>query len=162
MTSDRQREHMTRSMDLLVRYKSRVHYAQFRPMRTMRIHPGHLRRALLRPGGITMDCSESVTLICHLAGLRDPNGSDYDGEGNTGTLLHYLEHRDRLGRTGSLAVFGAPPGEHVVMRRDELRWFSHGTEADPNYYTLEVLRDAFRGQPVTFLSIAKLGMEDGR
>jgi hypothetical protein len=145
-------------MDLLVKYKGHVYYRQVRPMRSMRIKPGHLRAAILKPGGLTLDCSESVTLICHLAGLRDPNGNNYDGTGFTGSLLNYLTHRDEPGRTGSMAVFGAPPGEHVVMRRDEGLWFSHGTEADPTYYTLDVLKAAFPGQPVTYLGIGKLGI----
>ena len=154
---------MAASMDLLVRYKRRVHYAQRRPMTTMSIRPGRLRLALLRPGGITMDCSESVTLICHLAGLRDPNGNHYDGEGFTGTLLEHLPHYSdpARARTGAMVVFGKAPGEHVVMVREpdntNPKCFSHGTEADPTYYTLAQLLAAFPGKPHTFLSIDKLG-----
>ena len=163
MTTQAQRDHMARSMDVLVRYKRRVHYAQRRPMTTMRIRPGHLLTAILRPGGITMDCSESVTLICHLAGLRDPNGRNYDGYGFTGTLLGYLEHYDDPARAkvGAMVAFGGGAGEHVAMvrRPDSVNpmLFSHGTEADPNIYPLSTLKAAFPGQPHTFLSIAKLG-----
>src|SRR5215471_10642716 len=163
MSTQAQRDKAGRIMDTLVRYRARVHYAQRRPMRTMSIKPGHLTLALLKPGGITMDCSESVTLICHLAGLRDPNGLHYNGQGFTGTLLDHLEHyaNPHRARTGALVVFGAAPGEHVAMVRhagSDPECFSHGTEADPRYFKLSELSHAFPGQPHTFLSIGKLGV----
>jgi hypothetical protein len=161
---DKQRAEMGRLMDLLVRRKRKVHYAQVRPMVTRLIHTvRQLRAALRRRAGLTMDCSESVTLVCRLSGLRDPNGLNYDGEGFTGTLLgnanleHYSDpHR---ARTGALWVVGAGTGEHVCMVRhpgDDPVLFSHGTEADPTYYPLSVMIAAFPGQPWTFLSIANL------
>jgi hypothetical protein len=163
MTTQKQRAHMASSMDLLVRFKGRVHYRQVRPMSTMTIRTGHLRAALLRRGGITMDCSESVTLICHLAGLRDPNGLNYDGSGFTGTLLNHLHHYDdpKAAGIGAMVVFGGGTGEHVAMVRRPHEtnplMFSHGTEEDPTYYTLAQLLPAFPGQPHTFLSIDPLG-----
>ena len=98
-------------MDLLVRNEPRVHYAQIRPMQTRPIHSLHLlQQALYSPHGVTMDCSESVTLLCHVCGLQDPNGFDYDGHGFTGTLLHHLPHYSDPGnaRIGALVVFGPP------------------------------------------------------
>ena len=152
-------------MDLLVAKKAKVHYAQVRPMVTLTIHTEKaLRRALRSRAGITMDCSESVTLICHLAGLRDPNGLNYDGEGYTGTLLKYLPHYSdpARARTGALWVVGGGTGEHVCMVRhpdkDNPILFSHGTEADPSYYPLSTMIAAFPGQPWTFLSIAWPGL----
>lgn len=159
MTTDAQRRHLAQLMDALVFYRSRVHYAQVRPMRSTSIH--HLRAALLRPGGLTMDCSESVTLLCRLAGLRDPNGLHYNGRGYTGTLLTYLANYTdpAVARIGALCVFGDAPGDHVAAVRrpgaDPLL-FSHGSEADPRYFTLSQMRPAFSGA-VTFLSIANLG-----
>src|SRR5437667_43878 len=108
-----------------------------------------------------MDCSESVTLTAHLAGLRDPNGRDYDGTGYTGTLLDYLDNYTEAthARIGALVVFGGGTGEHVCMVRRpgvDPDLFSHGTEADPTYYPLSTMLATFAGQPHTFLSIAKL------
>ncbi len=164
MTTTAQRTEMRRLMNLLVRYRSRVHYAQIRPMPTRRIHRGHLRTALLKPGGITMDCSESVTLICRLAGLRDPNGLNYDGTGYTGTLLDYLKHYSSPAKAepGALVVFGGGTGEHVCMvyehHETNPKLFSHGTENDPKFYDLHTMIAAFPGQPHTFLAIDKLGI----
>lgn len=163
MTTTAQRTEMRRLMNRLVTYRSRVHYAQIRPMPTRSIRRGHLLTALLRPGGITMDCSESVTLICRLAGLRDPNGLNYDGEGFTGTLLKYLKHYStpKDAQPGSLVVFGGGNGEHVCMVYEHSetnpKLFSHGTEADPKFYDLHTMIAAFPGQPHTFLAIDKLG-----
>ncbi len=163
MTTPAQRKQMQSLMSTLVRYRSRVHYAQIRPMPTRTIRRGHLLAALLRPGGITMDCSESVTLICRLAGLRDPNGLNYDGEGFTGTLLKYLKHYPsaKEAQAGALVVFGGGTGEHVCMVYEHSdtnpKLFSHGTEADPKFYDLATMLAAFPGQPHTFLAIDKLG-----
>lgn len=160
MTTDRQREHLAQLMDALVFYRRRVHYAQVRPMRSM--HVRRLRPALLRPGGLTMDCSETVTFLCRLAGLRDPNGLNYNGAGYTGTLLSFLEHYTdpSIAKVGALCVFGDAPGEHVCMVRkpgaDPLL-FSHGTETEPQYHPLSYMRPGFTGA-VTFLSIARLGV----
>jgi hypothetical protein len=151
-------------MDLLVRRKRKVHYAQIRPMPTRVIHTlRQLRAALRKRQGVTMDCSESVTLVCRLAGLRDPNGLNYDGAGFTGDMLANpkLEHYSDPNRaqTGALWVVGGGTGEHVCMVRRpgaDPVLFSHGTEADPTYYPLSVMVAAFPGQTWTFLSIAHL------
>lgn len=153
-------------MDALVFYNRRVHYAQVRPMRSTGIR--HLRPALLRPHGLTMDCSESVTLLCRLAGLRDPNGRNYNGSGYTGTLLGYLEaySEPAIAKCGALCVFMGRPGtpeadtgEHVCMVRrpgHDPELFTHGREADPSFRALSYMRPGFYGEP-RFLSIAKLG-----
>ena len=155
---------MGSTMDLLVSRKRKVHYGQVRPMRSAAIHTDRqLRRQLRSRAGLTMDCSESVTLICHLAGLRDPNGLNYDGSGYTGTMLRYLDHYSdpKDAGIGALWCVGGGTGEHVAMVRrhgDDPLMFSHGTEADPTYYPLSTMIAAFPGQPWTFLSIAKLGI----
>ena len=151
-------------MDLLVARKRKVHYAQIRPMVTRTIHTiRQLRAALRRRQGVTMDCSESVTLVARLSGLRDPNGLNYDGAGFTGDMLanpkldRYTDPK-RAG-VGALWVVGGGTGEHVCMVRhpgDDPVMFSHGTENDPTYYPLSVMIAAFPGQPWTFLSITNL------
>ena len=148
-------------MDLLVRERAAVHYAQIRPMRTHRITSLHLlQQALASPRGVTMDCSESVTLLCRLAGLDDPNGFDYDGTGYTGTLLHHLPRYTDASKcgVGALVVFGPGSGHHVCMvktpGRDPLL-FSHGSERGPIFIRLTDEK-RYQPPPTTFLSIARL------
>ena len=148
-------------MDLLVREQPRVHYAQRRPMQTRSIHSLHLlQQALYSPHGVTMDCSESVALLCHVAGLDDPNGFDYDGHGFTGTLLHVLpDYTDPLkAEIGALVVFGPGSGDHVCMVRRpgaNPTLFSHGSERGPIYIALHD-EQKYQRKPTTFLSIAAL------
>ena len=161
MATTAQRQQLAQVMDLLVREQPRVHYAQIRPMQTRAIHSLHLlQQALYSPHGVTMDCSESVTLLCHVAGLHDPNGFNYDGHGFTGTLLHFLPHyTDPLkAKTGALVVFGPGSGDHVCMVRRPGKnptLFSHGSERGPIYITLADEK-RYQRSPTVFLSIASL------
>ena len=161
MANAAQRQQLARLMDYTYRERAKIHYAQVRPMRTRRIASLHLlQQALQSPAGITCDCSESVTMLCHIAGLDDPNGFDYDGHGFTGTLLHYLPHYadPRKARVGALVVFGPGSGDHVCMVRqpgaNPLLW-SHGQESGPIYISLRE-EQRYQRPPTTFLSIAKL------
>src|ERR1700675_1371723 len=118
MATASQRSQLARVMDVPVREGAAVHYAQRRPMRTRTITSLHLlQQALQSPRGVTMDCSESVTLLCRLAGLSDPNGFGYDGTGYTGTLLHHLPRYTDASKAnvGALVVFGPGSGHHVCM-----------------------------------------------
>jgi hypothetical protein len=148
-------------MDLLVRETARVHYRQIRPMRTRPIHSLHmLQQTLYDANGVTMDCSESVTMLCHIVGLADPNGFDYDGTGFTGTLLHHLPHYSdpAMAGVGALVVFGPGSGDHVCMVRRpgaNPTLFSHGSERGPIWITLNDEK-RYQRPPTTFLSIAKL------
>ena len=70
---------------LLVRYaewcchhKSGINYAETRPI------PLHTK---VWSHHFTTDCSGFVTLMAKWAGIPDPNGLNYDGQGDTGTLL---------------------------------------------------------------------------
>lgn len=152
---------LARLMDYTYRERAKIHYAQVRPMRTRRIHSLHLlQQALQSPAGITSDCSESVTMLCRIAGLDDPNGFGYDGHGFTGTLLHHLPRYARASdaKVGALVVFGPGSGDHVCMVRhvgaNPLLW-SHGQERGPIFISLRE-ESRFQRPPVTFLSIAKL------
>lgn len=159
MATAAQRKELGRLMDMLVAHEPTVHYAQARPMKTSSIrNAAQLEKAL--PHGVTMDCSESVTLLCRLAGLHDPNGLQYDGSGYTGTLLGHLPHYHdpSRARVGALVVFGAGNGEHVCMVRHAGKdpiLFSHGAEAGPKYLKLSQIAP-YMQKPVTFLSIAIL------
>lgn len=162
MTSHAQRQHLAKLMDALVHAEPAIHYRQTRPMQTAAIKTeAQLLHALAQPAGITMDCSESVTLLCRIAGLADPNGLGYDGTGWTGTLLEHLPHYNdpRHANVGALVVFGPGGGEHVCMVRHvgpDPVLFSHGQEAGPAFIRYSVER-AYHRAPTTFLSIASLG-----
>lgn len=161
MASDAQRAAMRYLMDVLLTHRNRVHYAEVRPMRSKNItNVYQLKQRIAAPGGLTMDCSESVTLICKLAGLKDPNDQNYDGLGFTGTLLATLPHYEQAGgaKIGALCVFGPGTGTHVAMvyeRGSDPLLFTHGEEGDPSLHRLSWMRPGFE-PPVTFLSIAAL------
>jgi len=156
-----QRSQLAGIMDWLVREKARVHYRQVRPMQTRAIHSLHLlQQTLYDANGVTMDCSEAVTMLCHIVGLSDPNGFGYDGHGFTGTLLQNLPHYTdaRKAKIGALVVFGPGSGDHVCMVRRpgaDPTLFSHGSERGPIYIKLSAEK-AYQRKPTTFLSIAKL------
>lgn len=161
MTTHAQRLELAHLMDELVAQAEKVHYAEIRPMRSKAIDTAlELAQALARPTGITLDCSESVTLLCHIAGLDDPNGLGYNGAGYTGTMLDHLEHysNPRAAGIGALCVFGPGTGEHVCMVRHpgpDPVLFSHGDEAGPAFIRLSA-EAPYHRPPVTFLSIANL------
>jgi hypothetical protein len=161
MATAAQRHQLARVMDLLYAERARVHYRQVRPMQTRRLHSLHLlQQTLYDANGVTMDCSEAITLLCHVAGLDDPNGFGYDGHGFTGTLLHHLPHYSdpRKAGIGALVVFGPGSGDHVCMVRRpgaNPTLFSHGSERGPIYITLADEKK-YQRPPTIFLSIAKL------
>ncbi len=145
-------------MDTLVHHEPVIHYGQLRPMRTRYITTDEKLAAALRVG-ITMDCSESVTLICHIAGLKDPSGYDYSsGYGNVASISahcpHYSNPADAY--VGAMVAFGG--NAHICMVRargaDPLL-FSHGSEAGPYYARLSHLTP-YLPHPWTMLSITHL------
>ena len=161
MASDPQRAAMRYLMDLLLHHRARIHYAELRPMSTASIHSVlGLKQRIAAPGGLTMDCSESVTLICKLAGLSDPNGLAYNGQGFTGTLLGHLPHYVNAAgaKIGALCVFGPGTGKHVAMvyerGTDPMMW-THGETGDPSLHRLSWMVPGF-APPVTFLNISAL------
>ena len=162
MASLAERRKAAKVMDILVNRTGKVHYQQYRPMRTKWINTlDELTKALARSGGITMDCSESVTLIAHIAGMNDPNGFGFNGWGYTGTILNFCQPHysdPSKARIGALVVFGPGTGDHVCMVRTPGRdplLFSHGSERDPKYIRFSVIRRYLRS-PATFCSINKL------
>jgi hypothetical protein len=160
MATEAQRIHLLALMKYLLAHEPQIHYAQIRPMRTVRLSEAQLHTLLHAGHSITMDCSEAVTCLCKWAGLRDPNGLHYDGSGYTGTMLAHLSHYSDPAKAhvGALVVFGPPPGDHVcmVMRRgsDPMLW-SHGSEGGPRRVPFSVERAVHR-KPATFLSISPL------
>lgn len=160
MATNAQRAHLRALMLYLLEHEPQVHYRQARPMDTVRWSESHLHAVIAAGGGVWMDCSEAATALCKWAGLRDPNGRQYDGLGFTGTLLANLPHYTdpARARVGALVVFGPAPGEHVATvlwpGADPLLW-SHGGESGPRRVRFSVARAAHR-RPATFLSIAGL------
>src|SRR5436190_6435118 len=160
MATAAQRAHLAASMRFLIAHEPQVHYAQVRPMRTIHLSEAEAETLLANGHGLTMDCSESVTVLCRWAGLHDPNGLGYNGAGFTGTLLAHLPHytRPSAAGVGALVVFGPAPGDHVCMvltPGEDPVLFSHGSERGPLKLPLSVERRYHR-PPVTFLSIAAL------
>lgn len=155
------REKLEKAMVMLVKGNPTVHYRQLRPMRSRFINTfDELKAAIVR--GMFLDCSESVTLICHLAGMRDPNGLGYNGYGYTGTMLNYCKpHFEGVGgaNVGTLLICGPGAGDHVMMvyrpGNDPLL-FSHGSEGDPKFVRYSAIVPYLR-KPAQFCSIAKLG-----
>ena len=100
-----------------------IHYALVRPMPLTRTLP------------LTTDCSGFVTLCYYLAGARDPNGLDYDGQGYTGTLLRAMSSvAQETVEPGDLVVWGTYPGHHVALvlaPGDDPLLCSHGQERGP-------------------------------
>lgn len=157
MATATQRLHLHALMRLLIAHEPEVHYGQMRPM--VNVHTAAPRFPL------TMDCSESVTMLCKWAGLADPNGLGYGGTGNTETLYGHLPHYHdpRAAMVGALVTFAVPTmplgGQHVCMVLEPHPYdpllFSHGQERGPLAIRLQAERQ-YHAAPVTFLSIAHL------
>ncbi len=125
------------AMHLLLAQTARVHYP-LHDVRTRTIFKiatlAQLEQELFA-GRLTIDCSQSVTLIAHVAGAKDPNGGNFRADGYTGTLLHGCTGISLAqARPGDLCVFGPGTGHHVVMVMQpgpDPLMFSHGQEKDP-------------------------------
>ena len=97
-----------------------IRYAELRPM--------HLVRPPEYPK--VMDCSYFATWCYYVSGSPDPNGSDYDGSGYTGTLLthgHYVPYPKAV--AGDLVFYKNP--DHVTVYIGHGRVISMGQEGDP-------------------------------
>jgi hypothetical protein len=124
-------------MRLLLAESARVHYPPG-DRRTMTINWIATRRQLedaLAEDRLTLDCSQAVTLIAHVAGARDPNGNGFAEDGYTGTLLRGCAPTTReRAKCGDLRVFGGGTGHHVAMVMtpgSDPQLFSHGAESGP-------------------------------
>jgi hypothetical protein len=145
-------------MQLLLANNPRVHYPAH-DVRTRTIHQIATRQQLqteLTAGRLTIDCSQAVTLIAHVAGAKDPNGGNFKDDGYTGTLLQHCPHIARAQAThGDLCVFGGGTGHHVTMVMQpgpDPLLFSHGQENDPIAIRQSV-EGRFQPPGVTFLRL---------
>lgn len=159
------REIVVGVMNLLVAEKRQIDYLEHRPMRTASTDSvDALVKALA--GRVAMDCSESVTLICHIAGLKDPSGLAYDGEGNTKTMLDHLPRFTDPAKANActIVVFNAdkPLSEQhvaIVHTADHVGGnpllFTHGHQGDPSLVRLKDIQPGFTGE-TAFLSVTSL------
>lgn len=134
-----------RVMHLLLGSEPRIHYAQIRPMATRTIISIPALEGRLTHG-VTMDCSESSTLIARLAGAKDPNGHDFDqGVHHLAYTGEILDHCAAITRAqlkaGDQVVFGPGTGHHVCTVLEpgpDPLLFSHGQEKGPITIRLSV------------------------
>lgn len=103
-------------------YAGRIHYVyrQFRPMPADLFDPSAYNR---------LDCSSSVTLIYKAAGLPDPNGRGYDGQGYTGTLWPRGTYVNGTIQPGDLCFYGSQDGgipSHVSIAISSTECISFG------------------------------------
>lgn len=155
---------MGKVMDLLVKQRAHVTYLQHRPMSTKNITTLAQLTAALKTG-IKTDCSETVTLIAHIAGIKNPNGHAYDGYGNTQEMYDALSHylNPRTAQVGALVFFGQPghlTTQHVCMVREpgaDPLLYSHGGNGAfaSHFIPYSVERRYHTGQPI-FLNISRL------
>jgi hypothetical protein len=144
-------------MHFLFAENRRVHYPP-NDVRTMTIHHISTRAQLDNQlaQNLSIDCSQAMTLIAHVAGAKDPNGHGYAEDGFTGTLLHGCQAITRAqARPGDMRIFGRGTGHHVCMviapGGDPLL-FSHGQEAGP-LQIRESVESKFQPSGGTFLRL---------
>lgn len=137
-------------------------WAEVRPMQTRSLTLAALKKLLGLGKDLTMDCSESVTLIFRLAGFGDPNGLGYNGQGFTGTMLEHLPTFTDWSQVhvGTLIVFGEGNGTHVVMvvkpNGTNPLVFSHGSHARAAIWSMDVERQYHQGEIERLLAVSAL------
>lgn len=135
-------------------------YVEERPMTLTKITLPQLHNKMAAGEHVKSDCSESVTAVCKWAGLKDPNGRNYDNTGNSETMLAFLRnYRDaRLARTGAIVHFQNPDHVAFVYKPDPIfgnpTLWEHGA---PGIAIVKLsVEKQFHSGPVVFLSIGKL------
>lgn len=161
--SNAQRDRLVSEAHYLINLADRIHYAEIRPTPNVALPTWAAIESHFRRGeSLTTDCSGMVTAMFKWAGLRDPNGRNYDGTGNTDTLYDHLPHYHNVedAHPGALLIFGVAPTVHVcmLMERDGVDpyLFSHGQEAGPFHIRLSEERQGHVGQAETWLNISHL------
>ena len=156
MTTPAQRVKLGALMRYLSAHAAQVHYPPHdeRTHRASEIQTEDELREAIAKGRFSYDCSQTVEILCVVAGLHWPRSMV---NGYTGTMLAHLPHykQPRNAMVGALCVVGPGTGEHVWMvceqGSDPLLW-GNGSESGPDRirYSQEDRR------PRTFLSIAGL------
>lgn len=159
MATEAQRHHLLALMGFLLAHKGSVHYPpqDKRTRRASEIQTEAEMHDSIVAGTFEYDCSQTVEILCVVAGLHWPRALV---NGYTGTMLAGLPHyaNPSAAMIGALCVVGPGTGEHVwmvetpdVQGGNPWLW-GNGSEAGPNVirYSQESRR------PRTFLSIAHL------
>lgn len=126
-----------------------IHYGQLRPMPLGRWKQHDLP--------ITTDCSGSLTCCAYAAGIPDPNGRGYDGQGYTGTMLQHLRRIPKADiRRGDFVIYDGAYSDHVAavleVGPDPLL-FSHGYEGSPTKIRYSTESRYHVGATVTWLRV---------
>jgi hypothetical protein len=108
---------------LLVANASKVHYPPGDRRTTSNIHTissrDELRAILASPGGLTADCSQTASMVAHIAGAKCPDGeyaANWAADGYTGTMLAGSEHISvSQVKVGDFHVYGPGTGHHVAQ-----------------------------------------------
>lgn len=89
------------------------------------------------------DCSSSSTWAYWVAGVPDPNGLGYNGQGYTGTLArHGRKVTLEQAQPGDLVLYGAAwPFHHVAVYAGAGRVISHGSEEGPYLLPIDYRSD---------------------
>ena len=103
------------------------HYHEIRP------YPDSMWSAEAHNRGF--DCSAFVTLCYKEGGAPDPNGSNFDGNGYTGTLAKHGK-TVTTPKPGDIQLYGDPPGYgHATIYIGDGLVASFGSEAGPETYS---------------------------
>jgi len=135
----------------LIAHEPQINYERLRPV------PLGVPRRTIPAGGITTDCSGAVILACKWAGVPDPSGQNYSGEGFTGSFVSHLTHITRpMVQPGDVIVLGPGTGEHACLvlakKGTDLEVGSHGGTRGPLSIMLSV-EAGYHQPPVTFLRL---------
>lgn len=114
---------------------------------------------------VSGDCSWSLTELFFMTGLKDPTGFNFNGDGNTESMLTHLTKRyanPAGAKAGAIVIFGVglPLNEQhgaMVIKPDKKNptLFSHGSAAGPIEIPFVQEQAAHFGSTV-FLSVVDL------
>lgn len=134
-----------------VAHQPEIHYREVRPI-------PYQPAGVLHKLPFTTDCSGFVGICYRSAAAPDPSGENYNGAGNTGTLL---AHGVKVANPepGDVVIYGDPPTGHhaaiIVRGGGDPLTVSHGSEAGPLLITVSDERKfqppgvTYRRYPVT-------------
>jgi hypothetical protein len=110
-----------------------------------------------KPVPLATDAAGYLIASAKWAGLDDPSGNEYSGEGTTGDLLKQLEQIPASeAEPGDLVVFGGGIGHHAAVlteqRKGEWQVVGHGEDGPPVEQPLAEMAAGWP-EPVTFLRL---------
>ena len=161
--TESQRKTLVTNCKLLNQYQNLIGYEQIRPFPLV---PLDALEAGLKAGTQynEWDCSASIIEICLISGIMDPSGYNFNGDGDSLSMLARLKNYTNPARAqpGALVVFGADlalGNQHVCMvtiAGTNPQLFSHGETDSCKLLTLSQEQTAHTGQTV-FLDMSQQG-----